>query len=338
MVRPVPRAAYLLLAAAVTAAWPAPAAEAKDANPIVQLAKKLAQPVDFPGIEADPKMTLQEALDKLAANRGVTFDVNEAAFKAEMVEDVLAKPVAERPIPKMTHVSLDTVLRKILARIPAVSGATYVIRRDGIEITTGADKTARFYHHLFEDQDPLLGEQDGPPMAEAGGLLPPLVQAEFDNRPLEDALKELADATDWCVVLDEGALDKARSVTVTAALINVPLNTAVSLLANMAGLSVLSRDRALYVTTREKAAALRKELRPRVPRPNGLGGVAAGAGVGQPANAPGGIGLGSGQPANAQANLAKTQAEVATLQAEVAKLQAELARLQPKKDEPKREK
>ena len=325
MVRPARRSASLLFAAAVAAAWLAPAAEAKEPHPIVQLAKKLAQPVDFPGAEADPKLTLEEALDKLAANYGVKFDVNDAAFKAEMVEDVLAKPVAERPIPKMSRVSLDKVVRKVLARIPAQSGVTYVIRRDGIEITTGAYMTAQFYRHLDQEQNPLvMGQPDAPPTTDLLSLLPPLVQAEFDKRPVEDAFKELADATDWCVLLDEGVPDKTRAMAVTATLVNVPLDTAVSFLADMAGLDVLSRDRALYVTTKEKAKALRKELRARTPQPNTLGGVAPASGL--------------GQPVNPQPDLAKTQADIAKLQADVAKLQAELARLQPKKSEPKREK
>jgi hypothetical protein len=322
MARTIRRSATLFLAA-VAVAWLAPAAEAKEPNPIVQLAKKLAQPVDYPGIEADPKMTLEEALDKLADAYGVKFDVNEAAFKAEMVEDVLAKPVAEKPVPKMTNVSLDKVVRKILARIPSTSGVTYVIRRDGIEITTAACKTAEFYPRPSESQNPRA--QD--PQDELKPNLPfpaPLVQVEFDKRPLEEAFKELADATDWSVVLDEGVLDRTNPVTVTTALINVPLDTAVELLADMAGLTVLSRDRALYVTTKEKADALRKELRARASQPNALGGLLPGAGT--------------GQPVNPQADLAKTQAEIAKLQAEVAKLQAELARLQPRKSEPKQEK
>src|SRR5262249_46023086 len=92
---------------------------------------------------------LQQRPHPLPARFDLTVDVNEAALKAEMVEDVLAKPVAEKPIPKMINVSLDTVLRKILARIPSTSGVTYLIRRDTIEITTGAyalaEKTLRVY-------------------------------------------------------------------------------------------------------------------------------------------------------------------------------------------------
>jgi tetratricopeptide (TPR) repeat protein len=115
----------------------------------LDLRDRLDKPVKFGGFEADPKLTLQEALDNLADRYDLNFDVNESAFKAEMVEDVLSKPVAEKAIAKMTNVSLDTVLRKILSRIPSTSGVTYLIRRDTIEITTGAyalaEKEIRVY-------------------------------------------------------------------------------------------------------------------------------------------------------------------------------------------------
>jgi hypothetical protein len=103
-----------------------------------RLREHLSQPVKFNGFEADPNMTLRNVLDHIADRFDLPFDVNEAAFEAERVRGVLSKPVAEKPIPKMVNVSVDTLLRKILARVPAQSGVTYVIRRDRIEITTGA--------------------------------------------------------------------------------------------------------------------------------------------------------------------------------------------------------
>jgi hypothetical protein len=114
-----------------------------------------------------------------------------------------------------------------------------------------------------------------------------LVCAEFDKRPLDEALKELADATDSTLVLDGRAAEQAKVVTAT--LINVPLDTAVDLLANMTGLKVVSRDRMLYVTTKDNADAMDKELKDRVkitpvkpvpgqqggpPLPPGSGGIA----------------------------------------------------------------
>ncbi len=114
----------------------------------LELRDKLGQTVDFEGLD-DNKATLLDALDLLRTRYKLTFDVNESAFKAEGVEDPLSKPVADRPIPKMFGVSLATVLNKILSRVPTTSGATYIIRRNLIEITTTkfqiAEKTLRVY-------------------------------------------------------------------------------------------------------------------------------------------------------------------------------------------------
>ncbi len=80
MIRPVRRYAYWFLGVAVAVAWLTPATEAKEPNPIVQLAKKLAEPVDFPGLD-DPKTTLGDALELLTQKYDLRFDVNEKAFQ-----------------------------------------------------------------------------------------------------------------------------------------------------------------------------------------------------------------------------------------------------------------
>src|SRR5262249_39782578 len=95
------------------------------------------------------KTTFIEALDQMAARYNLVFDVNERAFKFENVMDVLKTQIADpNPIPRM-ETSLGTVLKRILSRIPAPSGATYLIRRDVIEITPGqfatAEKAVRVY-------------------------------------------------------------------------------------------------------------------------------------------------------------------------------------------------
>jgi tetratricopeptide (TPR) repeat protein len=113
-----------------------------------RLRNELNKTVDFDGLD-DTRATLLDALQLLQSRYKINFDVNEAAFKAEGLDDVLSQPVATKPIPKMTGVSLATVLRKILSRITTQSGATYLIRRDVIEITTGefqrAEKVVRVY-------------------------------------------------------------------------------------------------------------------------------------------------------------------------------------------------
>jgi tetratricopeptide (TPR) repeat protein len=113
-----------------------------------ELRDSLNRTVKFQGFD-DPKSTLVEALDQLSKRYDLAFDVNEKAFKFEMVPDVTKTEIAQpNPIPEM-NATLGTVLRKILARIPVPSGATFLIRKDVIEITTGqfaaAEKTVRAY-------------------------------------------------------------------------------------------------------------------------------------------------------------------------------------------------
>jgi hypothetical protein len=92
---------------------------AKEPNPIVQLAKKMNQPVDFPGID-NAKTTLREALDTIAKRYDVGIDFADAALPAGSAERLsfMNRPVAETPLPKRSHVRLGTVLQRILDRLP----------------------------------------------------------------------------------------------------------------------------------------------------------------------------------------------------------------------------
>src|SRR5262245_46563017 len=84
---------------------------------------KLAKRVKFDGFD-DPRMTLSEALDKLAEKYDLSFEVNESVFDAIGVKDVLSRAILdERPIPKMTNVRVDKILRAVLARIPSSPAA-----------------------------------------------------------------------------------------------------------------------------------------------------------------------------------------------------------------------
>jgi hypothetical protein len=139
----------------------------------------------------------------------------------------------------MPKVSLKTLLNKTLSKVPAPSGATYIIRGDVIEITTKSALRKEF--GLTKDQ-PLL----------------PLVAAAFEKSPLEDALKELSTQSGFSIVLDSQSLDKTKS-TVTAEFLSVPVDTAVRLLADMAKMKAVLVDNVLYVTTKESADQLLAE-------------------------------------------------------------------------------
>jgi len=209
---------------------------AQETKPVADLRSRLNQRIDFKGFD-DPKTTMGEALDSLT-KYGVTLDVNDNAFREEMIQDVTSCPVAEKPIPKMSNVTLETALRKVLIRVPG--DATFVIRRDVIEITTEKAWEAELLHASRQNR-PL-----------------PLVNMELDKKPLGEALKQLSAAADVSVVLDIRAAE-AGSTPVTANFIGVPLDTAVRVLANMAGLQSARLDNMLYVTTTENAKVIQQE-------------------------------------------------------------------------------
>jgi hypothetical protein len=233
---------------------PPPAARAE------KLHNPLSQPLNFEGID-DPKATLIEALDHLGKKCNVVFNVNEKAFKYENVQDVLKTEVAQPDPVVPMKTTLATVLRKVLARVQVPSGVTWLLRPDHIEITTG--EFARREVWGAADEGPFL----------------PIVQVMLDRRPLDEALKDLAEQSAYNVVLDPNTAEKGKTV-VTARMYNVPLDTAVRLLSGMAGLRLVQIDNVLYVTTKEGAEALEKDRPRKQPRkgdwdwmPNGTTGL-----------------------------------------------------------------
>lgn len=202
-----------------------------------ELRHLLEKPVKFSGLE-DPKTTFSEALECIAKRYNLSFDIDEYAFKKAKIKEVgkieIASPL---PIPEM-HTRLSKVVKKILSRVSP--SATYIIRDDFIEITT----VQAIRKEFFADRP--------------HGPFPPLVSGSFEKVPLESALKELAHSGN--IVLDVRAAKEGQT-PVTAELVNVPLDTAVRMLADMAALSVVPLDNALYVTSKDNARLLMEEMR-----------------------------------------------------------------------------
>ena len=210
----------------------------------IHLIEQLTATVIFEGFD-DPRFTLQDALDYLADRYDLSFDVDEKAFaKAfgkKAPRSVLAEPVAANsPIPKMRGIALERVLKKILERIDVDSGATFLMHRDQIFITTGAAASKE-----------ILGDSSMP--------LQRLIHRRMEKRLLVDALEEIAEYSDATVVLDESVGEKAKE-TVSARFLNATPETAVRIVADRSGLTVVRMDNVLYVTTREKAAKLREDV------------------------------------------------------------------------------
>jgi hypothetical protein len=214
-----------------------PGSSKADDAPPAPLSARLARTVNFPGLDA--KTTLGDALDLLAERYGVNLEVNEAAFK-EAGLDNPREQMIERAVPKMNNARLETVLRKLLARLPGE--AAYMIRTDSIEITTRQAQKFEVWG----------AEYDGPFL--------PLVHADFDHKPLAESLRELSDRTGFNIVVDARVASKAET-PVTAKLTNTPLDTAVRVLADMADLKPFLTDNLLYVTTKENATRLEEQER-----------------------------------------------------------------------------
>ncbi len=206
--------------------------------------------VDFP-VYDDPKATLIDALDGLTKKYGLTFLINEKAFKFENIMDVAKTPIIDpNPIPEMKNVRADTVLHEILGRIPVPSGATFLVRRDVIEITTG----------IFLQGEVWLDDPAGPHLS-------PVVQVVVEKQPFDELLKSLAEQGHYNILLDTRAGDKART-PITAELYNVPLDTAVRLLAGMVDLHPVRVDNVLFVTSPQTAEAMEKAKPKKPPQLN----------------------------------------------------------------------
>jgi hypothetical protein len=243
------------LLALLTGSW---AADTKDKTPPKSakpqaevhesLYAKLFRRVDFAGYE-DPRMTFTDALDDLTKKYGVPFLLNEKAFKYENVQDIGKTPITEAtPIPAMKNARIDTVLRQILSRIPVPSGATFLVRRDAVEITTGTF----FQGEVWENP------QDGSRL--------PVVQVLADKQPFDELIKALAEQAHFNILLDGRAGEKVKTA-VSAELYNVPLDTALRLLASMVDLQPVRMDNVLYITSAATAEAMEK-AKPKKPQDN----------------------------------------------------------------------
>jgi hypothetical protein len=205
----------------------------------LELRDTLARVTKYEGND-DPKMTLRDTLDQLSAKYGISFHVNERAFAFEMVDQVLTKEIFQsRPMPP-TVAPLATVLNRILDRITVNSGAVFLIRKDAVEITTG---------HAAQTE---IEDKPG------GKSVFPLVYEHFRETPLPDALRAVADHADVNIVIDPKCLAVINDAKVSAPLHNVPVETAVRVLAQMGDLDVIRTANVYYVTSKGDAETLRK--------------------------------------------------------------------------------
>ena len=211
----------------------ASADKASVASRVQRIRERLAKPVSLAeGIAANT--TLREAMNLLeqlpldSSNYNVTILIDTEAFKAAGNDSVEDTPVK---LPRMIGIRLSTVLHRLLGQV----NGTYLIRPDYIEV--------------------VPWEVARPESWKAKRSLAPMVNAEFTERPLAEALRELADESGISVVIDGRIGEKAKT-RVTATLNSVPIDAAVLILADMADLRPVVLGNVLYVTTKENAEQL----------------------------------------------------------------------------------
>ena len=224
--------------------------EASSRSREAELHNLLSRTIDYSGLD-DPKATLIDELDRLSRVYRVTFEVNSEAFKMEKLKyDGTTGPVenypicSERVLPPM-KTSLQKVLTKILERVPAPSGAMFLLRKEVIEITT---------ERAFRAEMGLPAQKCPEPGQPVERLLP-LVSDDVRKTPLASVLGDFAADTSFSIVIDARVKEKA-GVKVSARLANVPLDIALRVLADMAGLSVVRMGNVFYITSPENAVKL----------------------------------------------------------------------------------
>ena len=213
--------------------------KAAPADPTAELLAKLRQPIALPAGE----VTLAEFAAAVEKATGIGVVVNEGAFRGEGAADDDGTPV--RPV-RFKGASAAAVLRLTLAK----HGATYLVRRDHVEIVPAE-------YARKESREATRADANGDPIAPH-----PLVSAVFRERPLNAALEELAAEHDLTVVIAPQAADQ-KAAFVTARLLNVPADRAVELLALQADLRVVRRGAAFLVTSKEHAEGLFNERQER---------------------------------------------------------------------------
>jgi hypothetical protein len=172
--------------------------------------------------------SLREALEFLSDRYDVQFIINVRLFQEENAE---SPDKLKLQLPKVINVRLGTILPLLLAQVHAA----YQIHPDYVEIVP------------IERTLPAAWKQRRD--------LAPTVQAEFTGRSLDEALRELAGASGINMVLDARAGEKAKT-SITTSLNNVPVDTAVLILADMADMRPVALDNVLYVTSKENAEKL----------------------------------------------------------------------------------
>ena len=175
------------------------------------------------------EQSLLSVLNQLSERTQVKFALDRAVI-AQMGFTETEMPVSAK--------LQDTKLRAGLRTILSQYNLGYVILEDSVLVTT---EEMAMYRQLRQR-----------------------VNVDIDQ-PLETALKQLARRCGCNLILDGRVGKEAKETRIALQLEDVPLETAVRLIATTAGLKSVRLDNVIYVTTKERADELRAEPESRPP-------------------------------------------------------------------------
>lgn len=241
--RPAALAAVLLVGVTgIAPAAPLPE-KPKVESPVEKVRKALDQVLDL-DLAAQP---LSAALDQLREETKVNFVIDQVTV-AQLGIDPMSAPAVTA---KLTRVKARTALRNVLDQL----NLTFVIVGDAVHVTSEEGAVQR--------------------------QLRQRVSLDLSGVTVQAALKQLAKETGVNLLVDAKSAKEAQTA-VTLQLDEVPLETAVRLLAESAGLKAARVGNVLVVTSKAHAAELRAEpdLLPRSAAPLDGAVVPGGAGLG----------------------------------------------------------
>jgi hypothetical protein len=196
---------------------PLPVDRAIEGVPLKEVIDYLEDVASPPESKNDPSLRV-----KIIANDAAFKDLYGPKFR---IEDAKIK------VPRLTGAKLETALRIVCEQI---QGSALVVRNDTIEITT-FDKA--FGRRRTDWDSPIL------------------VYHNVVKQPLSEVLDYLGARHERTIALDARLGEHAKT-HITVRLLNVPFETAVETVSEMAGLRAVRKENTLYVTTLEHAKAL----------------------------------------------------------------------------------
>lgn len=201
--------------------------------------------------------TFKEAVERLADKFDLPLVVDPRVGE-DIAVAMCDAPANDRPVklPKLTNVRLDTALKLVVEQV----GGKFLVYPDHVKIVPAA--FAEYEAGVLSTtpdgvDDPLLSPAD---LIRARPLIKrALVSASFKNKPLGEALDEIAEATGATVAVSPLLPANLRQAPVTVRFANTPVETAVRTLCEMTECAAIEDTSVLLVTTRERAAARAKE-------------------------------------------------------------------------------